>query len=136
MTWFYGDTKDTAGMIDLVERKTLFNQHHGKSRIYITWDAASWHGSNKLVEWVNNFNTWNQANSYGPTIEFVPLPSSARVLECHRSRFQSNEEGCDPFLKLSIRNEEMKNAISLYFADRNIYFTDNPKRAGKKDLGN
>ena len=96
MTWFYGDTKDSAGMIDLVE--ILFNQYHDKSRIYITWDAASWHGSDKLVAWVNDFNEWSQANSYGPLIEFVPLPSSAPVLECYRSRFQSNEEGCNSFL--------------------------------------
>src|SRR3954470_3185552 len=78
MTWFYGDTKDSTGMIDLVE--ILFNQYHDKSRIYITWDAASWHGSDKLVEWVNDFNTWNQAKSYGPIIEFVPLTSSAQFL--------------------------------------------------------
>jgi hypothetical protein len=28
--------------------------------------------------------------------------------------------------------EEMKSAISLHFADRNSFFRDNPKRAGKK----
>jgi hypothetical protein len=42
ITWFYGGTKDSSGMIDLAE--IIFNQNHGKSKIYLTWDAASWHG--------------------------------------------------------------------------------------------
>jgi len=60
VTWFYGNTKDSAGMIDLVE--ILFNQHHDKSRIYITWDAASWHGSDELVQWVDSLNAWNRTH--------------------------------------------------------------------------
>ena len=60
LTWLYGDAKDTAGMIDLVE--LLFNQYHDKSRLYITWDAASWHSSNQLVEWVDELNagSWHR----------------------------------------------------------------------------
>src|SRR5262249_12706954 len=38
VTWFYGTTKDSMGMIDLAE--ILFNQNHDKSKIYLTLDAA------------------------------------------------------------------------------------------------
>jgi len=129
MTWFYGDTKDSAGMIDLVE--ILFNQYHDKSRIYITWDAASWHGSDKLVEWVNDFNDWNQANIYGPTIEFVPLPSSAQFLNVIEAVFKAMKKAVIHFSNYQ-SEEEMKIAISLHYVDRNTYFKHNPRRAGKK----
>ena len=49
VTWFYGKSKDSAGIIDLAE--ILFNQYHSKSKIYLTWDAASWHRSDELVRW-------------------------------------------------------------------------------------
>jgi hypothetical protein len=54
MTWFYGTTKDSMGMIDLAEM--LFNQNHRKSKIYLTWDAASWHGSDALLNWMETIN--------------------------------------------------------------------------------
>ena len=54
VTWLYGDAKDTAAMIGLVE--LLLNQYHGKSKIFITWDAASWHRSNQSIEWVDGVN--------------------------------------------------------------------------------
>ena len=54
VTWNYGTSKDTSAMIDLIE--ILFNQYHDKSKIFITWDAASWHSSNELIEWLNIFN--------------------------------------------------------------------------------
>ena len=54
MTWCYGDSKDTSAMIDLIE--LLFNEHHDMRRLYITWDAASWHDSNALIAWLDTFN--------------------------------------------------------------------------------
>jgi transposase len=129
VTWFYGNTKDSAGMIDLVE--ILYNQHHDKARIYLSWDAASWHGSNELVEWADNFNTWNNANSSGPIIGFVPLPSSAQFLDVIEAVFSAMK-------KAVIHNsdyqseEEMKTAISVHFCERNEFFKHNPKRAGKR----
>jgi transposase len=129
ITWFYRNTKDSAGMIDLVE--ILYNQHHDKARIYLTWDAASWHGSNELVEWADNFNTWNNVNSSGPIIEFVPLPSSAQFLDVIEAVFSAMK-------KAVIHNsdyqseEEMKDAISVHFCERNEFFKHNPKRAGKR----
>jgi hypothetical protein len=129
VTWFYGKSKDSAGIIDLAEM--LFNQYRAKSKIYLTWDAASWHGSDQLVQWADVLNAWNRASDVGPIIEFVPLPSSAQFLDVieavfsgmkraviHNSNYQSEEE--------------MKSAISAHFRERNEFFKRNPKRAGKK----
>ena len=129
MTWFYQNTKDSAGIIDLVE--ILYNRNHDKSKICLTWDAASWHRSNELVKWADEINTRNAANSCGPTIEFVPLPSSAQFLDVIEAVFSAMKRAV-------IHNsdyeseQEMKNAISRHFRERNDYFKLNPKRAGKK----
>jgi len=129
VTWFYGKSKDTVAMIDLAE--ILFNQHHGRTRLYITWDAASWHGSNALTSWLDAFNAQTRELGDGPIIEFVPLPSRSQFLDVIESVF-----GC---MKKAVihhsdyRSEvEMKSAISAHFVDRNEYFKDNPRRAGKK----
>lgn len=129
ITWFYGDTKDSAGMINLVE--ILYNQFHSKSKIYLTWDAASWHGSNQLVGWADEFNAWNNAKGSGPRIEFVPLPISAQFLDVIEAVFSAMK-------RTVIHNsdyqseEEMKTAISKHFVQRNNFFMRNPRRAGKK----
>ena len=129
VTWFYGDTKDSAGMVDLAE--ILFNQYHNKSKIYLTWDAASWHGSNELVERIDSLNTWSSTCDYGPIIEFVPLPSSAQFLNVIEAVFSAMKRAV-------IHNsdyqseEEMKTTISTHFRERNEFFKHNPARAGKK----
>ena len=129
VTWFYGNTKDSMGMIDLVE--VLFNQYHDKSKIYFTWDAASWHGSNELVEWVDDLNTWNKANGSGPIIEFIPLPSSAQFLNVIEAIFSAMKRAVIHGSDYQ-SEEEMKTAISRHFQERNEFFKHNPKRAGKK----
>ena len=129
VSWFYGNAKDSAGTIDLAE--LLFNQYQSKSKIYLTWDAASWHGSDELVRWADSLNTWNDASGAGPRIEFVPLPSSAQFLNVIEAVFSGMKRAV-------IHNsdyqseEEMKTAISTHFRERNEFFKRNPKRAGKK----
>jgi len=129
LTWIYGESKNSKNMIDLIE--ILFNQYFLKKKIYITWDAASWHSSNELVEWLNFFNEKTLKHLIGPTIEFVPLPSCAQFLNVIESTFSHMKKGV-------IHNSnyqsalEMKTAISGYFKERNDYFFENPKRAGKK----
>ncbi len=129
VTWFYGKSKDSAGIIDLAE--ILFNQYHASSKIYLTWDAASWHGSDELVQWTDELNAWNKISDAGPIIEFVPLPSSAQFLDVIEAVFSGMK-------KAVIHNsdyqseEEMKTAISTHFLERNEFFKHNPKRAGKK----
>lgn len=129
VTWFYGKTKDSAGIIDLAEM--LFNQYHAKSKIYLTWDAASWHGSDELVQWTDELNAWNKTSDAGPIIEFVPLPSSAQFLDVIEAVFSGMKRAV-------IHNsdyqseEEMKTVISTHFRERNEFFKHNPRRAGKK----
>ncbi len=129
VTWFYGKSKDSAGIIDLAEM--LFNQYQAKSKIYLTWDAASWHGSGELVQWTDKLNTWTRASGGRPIIEFVPLPSSAQFLDVIEAVFSGMKRAV-------IHNsdyqseEEMKTAISTHFRERNEFFKHNPKRAGKK----
>ena len=129
VTWFYGNSKDTARIIDLAE--ILFNQCHAKSKIYLTWDAASWHRSDELVRWADTLNVQSKASGTGPIIEFVPLPSSAQFLNVIEAVFSGMKRAV-------IHNsdyqseEEMKTAISTHFCERNEFFKQNPRRAGKK----
>ena len=129
VTWLYGDAKDTAAMIELVE--LLLNQYHGKSKIFITWDAASWHRSNQLIEWVDGVDAQYSATTAGPVVELLPLPHRAQFLNVIESVFSGMKRAV-------IHNSdypsgrEMKTAISRHFRERNDFFKDNPKRAGKR----
>jgi hypothetical protein len=129
VTWLYGKTKDSAGIIDLAE--ILSNKYHNKSRLYLTWDAASWHRSNALVEWADDFNTSNKANRSGPLIEVAPLPASAQFLDVIEAVFSAMKRAVVHSSDYQ-SEEEMKNAISTHFRERNEFFRQNPKRAGKK----
>jgi len=129
ITWNYGNTKNSSGMIDLVE--SLFNQFHDKSKLYITWDAASWHSSNELVDWLDRFNAETNYIGKGPLIEFIPLPSNSQFLNVIESVFSAMKRTVIHHSNYQ-SEEEMKLAISLHFEERNDYFKKNPKRAGKK----
>lgn len=129
MTWFYGDTKNTAGMIELAE--ILYNQNKEKSRIYMTWDAASWHRSGELIEWANEINRYKIASIEKTKIEFVPLPSSAQFLNVIEAVFSGMKRAVIHGSNYE-SEEEMKIAISTHFRDRNEFFIKNPKRAGNK----
>jgi transposase len=129
VTWFYGRSKDTQAMIDLSE--ILFNQHHDKSRLYITWDAASWHGSYGLTSWLDVFNARTREIRHGPIIELVPLPSRSQFLDVIESVFSGMKRAVIHHSDYPATNE-MKSAISTHFVDRNEFFKRNSRRAGKK----
>jgi hypothetical protein len=129
MTWCFTPSKDTTAVIDLIE--ILFNQHLNKTRLYVVWDAASWHESTTLVDWIDAFNMETIAAKEGPQITLVPLPS--------RSQFLNVIESAFGVMKKTIIHHsdyqsayEMKSAISQHFRDRNAHFKDNPRRAGSK----
>jgi transposase len=132
MTWVYGASKDTALMTELIE--LLFNEHRDKSRLYITWDDVSWHSSNGLNEWLDEFNKAtrrSESTERGPIIELVPLPTSAQFLNVIEGVFSGAGRAVIHNSDYQSENE-MKFAISLHFAERNEYFRENPKRAGKR----
>ena len=129
LSWNYGNSKDTTSMIDLVE--ILFNQYYEKSKIYVTWDAASWHRSNELIAWLDTFNNETKEIGIGPFIDLLPLPSSAQFLNIIEAVFSGMKRAVIHHSNYQ-SEEEMKTAISKHFQVRNEYFIDNPKRAGKK----
>jgi transposase len=129
MTWVFEAAKGTRSMINLLE--ILHNQYQGRSTLYVTWDAVSWHNSIELIDWLDDFNEVSRTASTSPIIQLIPLPVSAQFLNVIEGVFSAMS-------KAVIHNsdyqsaEEMKAAISRHFVERNAYFNENPKRAGKK----
>ena len=116
-------------MVDLIE--LLFNQHYENKRIFISWDAASWHDSIEVHDWVDRSNRLTDIERQGPLIEIVPLPSSAQFLDVIESVFGSMK--CAVIHNSDYRSTiQMKEAVSRHFAERNAHFMKNPRRAGKK----
>jgi hypothetical protein len=129
VTAFFCKAKDSNTMVDLIE--LLFNQHIDKSRIYITWDAASWHSSHELVSWLDEFNEVTGETETGPIVEFIPLPTCAQFLDVIEAVFGGMKKAVIHHSDYA-NEEEMKTAIARHFEERNEYFRRNPKRAGKK----
>lgn len=129
MTWCFGQSKDTKAMIDLIE--ILFCEHRDKTRLYITWDAASWHDSLCLIDWLDAFNQQTTEAKEGPLIALVPLPSCSQFLNVIESVFGVMKKSVIHHSDYQSA-QEMKSAISSHFRERNQYFKANPKRAGKK----
>lgn len=128
-TWIFVDSKDSSAMIDLIE--VLFNRHHNVTRLYITWDAASWHRSNALVDWLDEFNRETQEDGLGPIIEFIPLPTSSQFLDVIEAVFSGMKRAVVHHSDYQ-SEDEMKAAISGHFAQRNLHFAETPRRAGKR----
>ena len=120
-------------MIRLLE--VLLKKYRRCDKLYLSWDAATWHASKELKEKVENVNVPNyrKANQT-PQVELVPLPKSAQYLNVIEAAFSG-------MAKAIIHNsdyqsvEEATTAIDRYFQERNEYFRKNPKRAGQKIWG-
>lgn len=131
VTHFYCRAKNTQEMIKL--SKMLIAEYHSMRKLYLSWDAASWHMSKELNAFVSANNSACIENDL-PEIELAPLPASAQFLNViesvfsgmaraiiHRSDYQSVDDA--------------QAAIDRYFKDRNEFFLSNPKRAGQKIWG-
>jgi hypothetical protein len=127
--WFYDKAKNTSAMIDLAE--VLFNQHYDRSRLYISWDAASWHSSNTLIAWLDAFNAESKKIGHGPIIELAPLPSRSQFLDVIESVFSGVKRAVIHHSNYTSECE-MKTAISAHFKERNEFFKRDPRRAGRK----
>ena len=133
MTHFYCLKKDTAEMIRLID--VLIEPYKDQSKIYLSWDAASWHASKKMLQYIDELNsdTYRDLN-FTPLVALAPLPACAQFLNVIESVFSGMS-------KSIIRNsdyasvEECKYAIDRYFEKRNQYFITNPKKAGNKIMG-
>jgi len=129
VTWVYSRAKDTTAMIDLME--LLYNQYFSAPKLYVSWDAASWHKSAMLVEWLDAFNFTTRKTNEGPLIELVPLPTSSQFLDVIEAVFSGMKQAVVHHSDYRDATE-MKKAISLHFSERNAHFRENPRRAGKK----
>jgi DDE superfamily endonuclease len=130
VTHFYSVKKNTDEMIRMME--VLVGQYRDRTRIYLSWDGASWHISKKLFERIEKHNA---AVGYsGPRIETAPLPARAQFLNVIESVFSGMSRAI-------IHNsnyksvDDAKAAIDRYFTERNAYFKIKPRRAGRKIWG-
>ena len=131
VTHFYSPKKNTAEMIRMME--LLVERYRDRRKLYLSWDAASWHISKRLHQRVEEHNAAVLGGG-GPMVETAPLPSGAQFLNVIESVFSG-------MARSIIHNSDYKTlddakaAIDRYFADRNAHFVQHPKRAGRKIWG-
>jgi hypothetical protein len=118
-------------MIKLLD--VLLKQNRHLSRIYLSWDAASWHISKRLSERIETNNV--MAYVTGSThVELAPLPAGAQFLNVIESVFSG-------MARAVIHNSDYqskdaaKDAIDRYLRERNKHFQLNPRRAGQRIWG-
>ena len=123
--WFFIKAKNSMAVIALI--KILYFRFADYSKLYLTWDKASWHGSKAVkqcIEWINAF-------PQGPAIKVLPLPSQSQFLNVIESVFGGVKNAV--IFNSDYQSEsDMKKAIQTHLADRNRYFKSNPKRVGNK----
>ena len=96
----------------------------------LSWDAASWHISKKLLAHLKELNKHAKPDGY-PVIKTAPLPAGAQFLNVIESVFSG-------MARAIIHNsdypsvEAAKEAIDVYFSERNAHFSKHPKRRGKR----
>ena len=129
VTHFYSKAKNTAEMLRMA--RVLIAEYADARTLYLSWDAASWHMSKELLTFVERHN----AEAAGvPRIQLVPLPASAQFLNVVESVFSG-------MARAIIHNSDYasvqaaRSAIDRYFSERNLYFSKNPRRAGRKIWG-
>jgi hypothetical protein len=131
VTHFYSPAKNTEEMIKMAD--LLRAQYRTCRTIYLSWVAASWHISKKLLAHLDKLNQKAAGGSY-PIVKTAPLPAGAQFLNVIESVFSG-------MARAIIHNsdypsiEAAQYAIRLYFAERNAHFYKHPKRVGQKIWG-
>jgi hypothetical protein len=132
VTHFFSDKKNTAEIIKLLD--LLLDQNRHLSRLYLSWDAASWHMSKQLARRIASDNVMAEVTG-SPPVETAPLPAGAQFLNVVEAVFSG-------MARAILHNsdyssvEAAKEAIDRYFTERNAYFREHPRRAGNKIWGN
>lgn len=116
-----------AEMIRMAE--LLLSQYVGFRKIYLSWDAASWHVSKKLMAHLGHLNCM-AADAY-PVVQTAPLPAGAQFLNVIESVFSAMSRAIIHNSDYPSREAAMS-AIDEYFRARNAHFKAEPHRAGKK----
>lgn len=133
VTHFYSKKKNTLEMIKLLYRLIIL--YKSEERMFLSWDAASWHASNALYKVVDEINGDKfRSRHKTPLVELMPLPSGAQFLNVIESVFSG-------MARAILHNsnygsvKECKLAMDAYFAERNRTFLEYPRRAGNKIWG-
>jgi transposase len=133
MTHFYAEHKRTAEMIKLLH--VLLQQYRDQERLFLSWDAASWHASKTFLAEVAQVNCSDyRIGNKSPAVVLAPLPACAQYLNVIESVFSG-------MARAIIHNSdyesvaECMDAIDLYYSERNRHFKSHPKRAGHKIWG-
>jgi transposase len=131
VTHFYSRQKNTDEMVKMAD--LLRAQYRACSTIYLSWDAASWHMSKRLVAHLERINQQATVDGF-PVVKTAPLPAGAQFLNVIESVFSG-------LARAIIHNsdypsvEAIRDAIDQYFSQRNEHFSKHPKRAGKTIWG-
>jgi transposase len=131
VTHFYSKAKNTNEMIRMA--RLLVEEYKDCKKLYLSWDAASWHLSKRLIEFINEHNAVAKTNQK-PLVELAPLPASAQFLNVIESVFSGMSRAIIHNSNYS-SVQAAKDAIDQYFSARNKHYKENPKRAGKKIWG-
>lgn len=131
VTHFFSSGKNSAEMIKLA--MVLIEKYSSMHKLYLSWDAASWHKSHSLLNFVDQHNQ-TAPSAHLPLLEIVPLPSSAQFLNIIESVFSGMAKAIIHNSDYASKENAMR-AIDRYFADRNQNYVENPKAAGKKIWG-
>lgn len=131
VTHFYSKKKNTEEMIKLLDLLKL--KYAYLDRIFLSWDAASWHVSKKLLEKIELENS-AALTIGGPLVELAPLPAGAQFLNVIEAIFSGMSRAIIHNSNYSTK-EDAKAAIDCYFLERNEYFQRHPKKAGNKIWG-
>jgi transposase len=125
---FYSTKKNTTEMIRMMD--ILIDRYRDRRKIYLSWDAASWHMSKRLSD--RNASNNVMADVTGSTrVELAPLPAGAQFLNVIESVFSG-------MARAIIHNSDYKTAddakaaINRYFEERNAHFKQSPQRAGNR----
>lgn len=131
VTHFYSEKKNTDEMIKLLD--ILLERYPHLKRIYLSWDAASWHMSKRLSERITSNNVMAQVTG-STRVDLAPLPAGAQFLNVIESVFSG-------LARAVIHNSDYqsidhaKAAIDRHFGERNDHFRRCPQRAGKRIWG-
>jgi hypothetical protein len=86
ITHFYSARKDTGEMLRMLAK--LIQEYKHKSRIYRSWDAASWNISRMLRDHVDQRNeAIIKEETAGPAVALAPVPAGAQFLNAIESVF-------------------------------------------------